>query len=102
MLDEEQLKEIKSPDFSPEIKKWISNWYKAWAEDNVIKGQSYRHLGRVNLSTFWQVGRDNYDVIVPVKNKGNWKRTVKRTITRDKANGFISKLIKKLIVLHLA
>ena len=97
MLNEIELKDIKHPDFDDETKKWILNWYKAWAEDNVIKKQSYRHLGRTTLSSFWQIGRDNYDVIIPIKGKGDWKRTAKRTITRDKANGFISKLVKRLI-----
>jgi hypothetical protein len=76
---------------------FLQKWYRAYSNDRLLKNRPYRCLGNTALDKFWQVSRDNYDVIIPLKSKSDWKRTAKRTITRDKANGFIGKLTRRLI-----
>lgn len=97
MLNIKQLEKIKPYLPNPEIRQEISQWYNAFSKCRNLKSQSYRYLGNISLENFWQIGNDNYDVIMPVKSKSDWKRQAKMTITRDKANGFISKLAKQLI-----
>ncbi|MFA5695992.1 MAG: hypothetical protein WC917_00805 [Bacilli bacterium] len=96
------LNELKNTDTEPyipdkPIADFILKWYKAFAQDKRLKDQNWKCLGNTTLFKFWEISHDNYNVIVPVKNKSDWKRTSKRTITRDKANGFIAKMVKKLM-----
>lgn len=97
MLNEPKTGDVKAYVPKQDVKDYLQKWYKAYQEDRTLKDQYYRRLGNTTLSKFWQIGDDNYDVIVPVRNKGDWKRNAKRTITRDKADGFISKLVKRVI-----
>ena len=97
MLNEPKIgeKEPYIPDVK--VKDYLQKWYKAFLEDSILKDKYFRKLGHTTLAKFWTTGDDNYDVIVPVRAKNDWKRSAKRTITRDKADGFISKLVKKII-----
>lgn len=95
MLD----KDFKAKPFQPkkEVLDYIIKWYSAFTDDKVLKDDTYREIGNQTLAKFWQKSRDNYDVVVPVRSKGDWKRSVKTTLTRDKANGFISRLARQMI-----
>jgi len=97
MLNKQEPRDIKSYNPSPEEREFILKWYGAFSEDKQLKDQKYRCLGNTTLERFWQISKDNYDVIVPLKSKADWKRQAKRTITRDKANGFIAKMVRKII-----
>lgn len=97
MFEEVKLNEI--PPYIPDEKtrEFILRAYTNFASDKLLKEQSYRHLGNTTLQKFWQICQDNYNVIVPLKAKNDWKRSAKRTITRDGANGFIAKLVRRYI-----
>lgn len=98
MLNEIPIEERKQWTPTDEERKYVLKWMKALQEDQLLKQRSYRCLGNTTLANFWQISHDNYNVVLPVKDKGDWKMQAKRTITRDKVNGFISKMIKQIVV----
>lgn len=97
MLNEDELKD-KEP-FIPEtdMMQFILRWYKAYDEDRQLKEEPYDCINGKILGNFWQSSRNDYNNLVPNKRKADWKKSMVRGITRDKANGFIAKLASKLI-----
>lgn len=97
MLNELKAGEVKP--YIPEqpVMEYLLRWYKAWDEDRNQKNESYRCLDSTNLDSFWTECEDDYNNIVPLKNKRDWKKQTVRGISRDKANGFIAKITSKLI-----
>jgi len=97
MLNEVEAKTKKPYNPSTEERAFIMKHYKGLQDSKFKKNEAKKRLGWVNLLEFWRISKDNYDVIIPIKESGDWKRPAKRGITRDKANAFIAKLTKRII-----
>jgi hypothetical protein len=93
----EKEPEVKSYTPKKEVLDFIIDCYTKFQEDKTLKDDIYREIGNQTLAKFWQKSRDNYDIVVPARSRGDWKRSVKTTMTRDKANGFISRLARQMI-----
>lgn len=97
MLNEVEAREKEAFNPSTEERDFIMKHYKGLQDSKLKKEEAKKRLGWVNLLEFWRISKDNYDVITPIKESGDWKRPAKRGITRDKANAFIAKLTKRII-----